>query len=388
MKKIKAERIIHYGKNRIALKFPYDIELIAAVKSLPDCRWSATLSCWHLPDSMNVIDSILDVFKGKAFIDYSQVVSVAENKNLKKEINNVYSVNTRQPINKKSGLHELGEKGRAEVSKFRKWLETHRYPSSTVKTYCGMLETFLRFMNPKESHECTANDVIRFVDEYIIPGGLSYSYQNQLISALKKYYGKICQKTIDPGELDRPRRQRRLPNVLSKEEVKKILNSIQNEKHRLMLSMVYGCGLRRNEVLNLTLFDVDRSRKLLRIRQSKGFKDRFVPLSDKLIEMIDRYLLHYRPEKYLFEGQYRGTKYSETSLEKIFRRAFERAGINKQDITLHGLRHSYATHLLESGTDLRYIQELLGHKSSRTTEIYTHVTTQSIQKIRSPFDDL
>lgn len=130
------------------------------------------------------------------------------------------------------------------------------------------------------------------------------------------------------------------------------------------------------------------SRKLLIIRQSKGFKDRLVPLSDKLVQIIDLYLLHYKPEKYLFEGQYRGRRYSPESLEKVFRNAYEKAGIKKKDITLHGLRHSYATHLLEAGTDLRYIQALLGHKSSRTTEIYTHVTTHSIQKIRSPFDDL
>jgi len=122
--------------------------------------------------------------------------------------------------------------------------------------------------------------------------------------------------------------------------------------------------------------------------QANRFKDRLVPLSDKMIHMLDQYILHYKPEKYLFGGQVKGSRYSPSSLEKIFRTAFLKAGINKKDITLHGLRHSYATHLLEAGTDLRYIQVLLGHKSSRTTEIYTHVTVHSIEKIRSPFDDL
>ena len=126
----------------------------------------------------------------------------------------------------------------------------------------------------------------------------------------------------------------------------------------------------------------------MHIRQSKGFKDRIVPLTDKLLQMLDLYLLHYKPVKYLFEGQYSGRQYSPESLEKVFRTSYEKADIKKKDITLHGLRHSYATHLLEAGTDLRYIQALLGHKSSRTTEIYTHVTTHSIQNIRSPFDDL
>ncbi len=160
-----------------------------------------------------------------------------------------------------------------------------------------------------------------------------------------------------------------------------------NEKHRAILSIIYGCGLRRSEVIMLEPEDIDRNRMLLSIRQSKGFKDRIVPVSVKLVEMIDTYVSRYRPVVYLFEGQYQGSKYSATSIEKVFRMACEKAGIKKR-ITLHGLRHSYATHLLESGTDLRYIQELLGHKSSRTTEIYTHVTEKSIQKIRSPFDDL
>jgi integrase/recombinase XerD len=140
-------------------------------------------------------------------------------------------------------------------------------------------------------------------------------------------------------------------------------------------------------LIELVPADLEKDRKLLRIRQSKGFKDRVVPISEKVILMIDLYITHFRPEKYLFEGQYRGNRYSASSLDKVFKEAVKRTGL-KREVTLHGLRHSYATHLLESGTDLRYIQELLGHKSSRTTEIYTHVTTQSIQKIRSPFDDL
>jgi integrase/recombinase XerD len=154
-----------------------------------------------------------------------------------------------------------------------------------------------------------------------------------------------------------------------------------------MLSLVYGCGLRRSEALELLPSDIDRDRKMIQIRLSKGFKDRIVPISDRTIEIIDTYLKRYKPERYLFEGQYRGEMYSASSLEKILKTACDKAGL-RREISLHWLRHSYATHLLESGTDLRYIQELLGHKSSRTTEIYLHVTTKSIQKIRSPFDDL
>ena len=158
-------------------------------------------------------------------------------------------------------------------------------------------------------------------------------------------------------------------------------------KHKAMLSVIYSCGLRRSELLNLKPSDVDSDRNLLIIRNAKGKKDRVVPLSDKTIELLRAYYKAYRPEYWLFEGQQKREQYSETSLQEIFKASLKKAGIQKP-ATLHWLRHSYATHLLENGTDLRYIQEILGHKSSKTTEIYTHVTNQSLQKIKSPFDFL
>lgn len=250
-----------------------------------------------------------------------------------------------------------------------------------------MMESFLRFVSPKEASECDAADLVAMVNEYILPRGLSYSYQNQLISAVKKFYKEICKEVIDVGTFTRPRTRHRLPNVLSKEEVKRILSAPINEKHRLLLSIIYGCGLRRSEVIMLEQEDIDYDRMLLTVRQSKGFKDRIVPLSARLADQIKEYVGQSKPAVYIFEGQRQGDPYSATSVEKVFKMACQKANI-KKSITLHGLRHSYATHLLEAGTDLRYIQELLGHKSSKTTEIYTHVTEKSIQKIRSPFDDL
>ena len=210
---------------------------------------------------------------------------------------------------------------------------------------------------------------------------------NQMISSVKKFYGNIYKSVIDPGRIFRPRTQHRLPNVLSKDEIRQILTILTNEKHRVMLSLIYACGLRRSELLKLVPADIERGRKLLRIRQSKGFKDRIVPLSDRLIEIVDTYLKRCKPLRYLFEGQWPGKMYSASSLEKVLKNACEKPGLSGE-VSLNWLRHSYATHLLEAGTDLRYVQELLGHKSSRTTEIYTHVTAQSLQKIRSPFEDL
>ena len=388
MKKIVASRVIHNGEQRICLKFVYDEELNRIVKQIKDIRWSAQMIAWHFPDDGNPVPGLIERFRGHAFVDITSLVKKVSDKPVhQNEAGNRSKVSS---VEKESeaGKAVLSDNAIKDIEKFRKWMEAGRYPETTIKTYTGMITTYLKFVSPKEASECTSDDLVRIVDEFIMPRGLSHSYQNQMVSAVKKFYGRLYKSVIDPGEISRPRPQHRLPNVLSKEEVKRILESVRNEKHKLMLSMVYGCGLRRSEVLELTPGDIDRDRKLICIRQSKGFNDRLVPLSDKLVRMVDEYLIHFKPVNYLFEGQVIGSRYSPESLEKVFRTAYENAGINKKDITLHGLRHSYATHLLEAGTDLRYIQALLGHKSSRTTEIYTHVTMQSIEKIRSPFDDL
>jgi len=201
------------------------------------------------------------------------------------------------------------------------------------------------------------------------------------------FYKEVFHAKLDVEKLERPRRQYKLPNVLSKEEVKAILEAPTNKKHKIMLSLVYACGLRRGELLHIKPKDIDSKRKLLLIRNAKGRKDRIAPLSEKLIVLLREYYTMYKPKTWLFEGQEKGSKYSATSVQKILKLAISEAKI-KKPVSLHWLRHSYATHLLEGGTDLRYIQEILGHKSSKTTEIYTHVSTKSIQQIKSPFDDL
>ena len=387
MKNVIVERIIHKGVSRVALRFPYDTGLISVIKGFPDARWSKQMGCWHIAEGTDIITLLEKAFFGKAFIDYSALKSNLAEKIRSKREEEQRQKNEKSRANIDADLTPLSDKGKADLEKYRRWMESHRYPETTIRTYTGMVTTFLRFLSPKEASECTSDDLVRLVDEYILPAGLSYSYQNQMVSAVKKFYGKIYRSVIDPGEFTRPRPQHRLPNVLSKEEVKRILDAPINEKHRTMLSLIYACGLRRSELIELVPDDLERDRKLLRIRQSKGFKDRVVPLSEKVVQMIDLYIIRYRPVRYLFEGQYPGKRYSADSLDKVFKEANKRAGL-KREVTLHGLRHSYATHLLESGTDIRYIQELLGHRSSRTTEIYTHVTMKSIQKIRSPFDDL
>jgi integrase/recombinase XerD len=238
----------------------------------------------------------------------------------------------------------------------------------------------------KDISDISNDDLIDFNNNYILKNNFSSSFQNQVVNAVKLYFSAIQHKKIDVELIHRPRREKVLPNVLSKEEIKAILDAPFNLKHRAMLAMIYSCGLRRGELLSLTKFDIDSKRMVVIIRMAKGKKDRIVPLSPKILNLLRDYYKSYNPKEFLFEGQ-GGGKYSEKSLENVFKQSLLKAR-NKKPVTLHWLRHSYATHLFESGTDLRYIQDLLGHKSSKTTEIYTHVSTKNIQNIRSPFDDL
>lgn len=275
----------------------------------------------------------------------------------------------------------------AKSEKFSQWLKSRRYSDNTIKTYTDALKSFLLFFNNKPIEEITNEDLITYNNDFILKNKLSASYQNQIVNAVKLFFRTVENKVMNEELIHRPKREKVLPNVLSKEEVKEILNVLGNIKHRTMLSLIYSCGLRRSELLKLKPADIDSKRNIIIIRAAKGKKDRIVPLSEKILSMLRAYYKSYKPTIWLFEGQNKGEPYSEYSLQSVLKDAVEKSNI-KKPVSLHWLRHSYATHLMESGTDLRYIQELLGHKSSKTTEIYTHVSTKSLQNIKSPFDDL
>lgn len=343
-----AKIITHRSEKRIAVYFEKNADLIARIKKLDGSRWSQTLGAWHVPDT-------------------------AENRERFHLV----------PLN-----HSLpsGE-GIEQIEKFKQWLRSKRYSENTVTTYSEALRWFLIFYREKAVAEITNQDVIIYNNEYILKNNLSASYQNQIVNAIKLFFTTIRETKMLVDKIHRPKRAKVLPNVLSKEEVKLILNAHSNLKHKAMLSLIYACGLRRSELLHLKPTDIDSKRGIVIIRQSKGKKDRIAPLSNKILAMLRDYYIAHKPTTYLFEGKFGGEPYSEYSLQSVLKQALDKVGITKP-VTLHWLRHSFATHLLENGTDLRYIQELLGHNSSKTTEIYTHVSTKSIQQIKSPFDDL
>jgi site-specific recombinase XerD len=271
------------------------------------------------------------------------------------------------------------------LEKYKDLLIQKRYSNNTVKTYCNYFKDFVIYFRKEKLEKITTCQINSYILELINLRNISVSQQNQRINAIKFYYEKVLGRTKEYYELHRPRKEHKLPKVLSKNEVKKILNSCNNIKHKCILMLIYSAGLRRSELLNLTVSDIDSERMVINIIGAKGKKDRISLLSYNLLQLLRKYYIEYKPKKFLFEGQ-DGGQYSATSVAKLLKNAAGRAGIHK-DVTPHMLRHSFATHLLEQGTDLRYIQELLGHESSKTTEIYTHVSKRAIDKIRNPVDD-
>jgi site-specific recombinase XerD len=272
------------------------------------------------------------------------------------------------------------------LSFFETWLRNQRYSEKTIVTYVKAIKIFFQFFKSKLPEQITISDFHSFNKDFIIKQGYSASYQNQVINAIKLFYLKVEHKELNIELIERPRKYRPLPKVIPKEVIQRMLKSIPNLKHKTALALIYSCGLRRGELLNLKLSHLDSKRRTLSVINGKGQKDRVLPVSEKMMQIIIKYYKMYKPTVYLIEGQVKGQKYSETSLENIFHKYL---GMIYKDhkFTLHCLRHSYATHLLESGVNLRYIQELLGHKSCKTTEIYTHVSTHSLSTIRNPIDD-
>lgn len=335
---------------KIKIQFPYHEDHVKFVKQLPYSYWDPEASAWSVVNSPQNL-ALLRQFV-PTFIIVEDDSRLSQNPSLK----------------------------------FERWLKHQGYASSSIKSYTHALRQFLDSCK-KNPADITEQDYIDFVMDYIHSTGKSRSYQNTFVNALKLYFGHFHPKQISINQFARPRKEKKLPNVLSKEEVKAILQAHANLKHRTALSLIYACGLRRSELIHLKLTDIHSDRLQIHIRQSKSNKDRIVPLSEKILDLIKEYYRFFRPVTFLFEGSQPNTMYSPESLTQILKSALSKAKISKP-VTLHWLRHSYATHLLESGTDLRYIQELLGHASSKTTEIYTHVSQNDLNKIKNPFDDL
>ena len=376
---IHIQELQHKAEWRYVLFYDYSITLNNLMRNLPNATYSATHKTWHFPLNEESKTMLQNLAKQYPHILLKKKVQ-PPTPLLDKAMHKTVVDTVKQP-------KALSSQHLQKLADFKKWMHSKRYSQSSIDTYSEALKIFWLYFETKEVNAITNDDVIEFNNDYILKNNLSASYQNQVVNAIKLFYRTQYDKLLNPDVVHRPRREHKLPNVLSKEEIKLILQAHGNIKHKTMLSLIYSCGLRCGELINLKIGDIDSKRKLVLIKQSKGKKDRIAPLSEKILELLREYYKAYKPKLFLFEGQNGNGKYDERSLQNVLKQSLTKCHINKS-VTLHWLRHSYATHLLEAGTDLRYIQEILGHSSSRTTEIYTHVSTKSLQNIVSPFDSL
>jgi site-specific recombinase XerD len=258
---------------------------------------------------------------------------------------------------------------------FQEKLRYKNYSPKTITVYCSYLSSFLIHNKIKDPYQVTTKQIIEFLESYNFK---STSQQNQYIGCLKLFAKYILnKKDIHLSKIERPRNEKKLPKVIDGDLIKEKLSKIENIKHKAILTLTYSVGLRVSEIVNLKIEDIDSKRMIIHIKNAKGRKDRIVPLSQTVLELLREYFKKYKPKEYLFNGQF-SLQYSVKSCQNIFKKYID----DKSHI--HILRHSCFTNLLESGTDLRIIQKIAGHSSSKTTEIYTHVSNQLLSKMKLP----
>ena len=445
MKTIFIERIKIEKNDRIRLRFKFDPELVKAINKLPDVKWDPDRTCWHIPDMDHPITYLRKSFNSRYriyyhndakfqtttnnnLIHYQEIPSEdriyvkffykVEIIDLLKTLEGSYWHSGRKLwsiIGGKKNLwifintmlakgfkplagdvyHNKSEFMKPNVYKFSNqdlpqklmnFMVLKNYSQSTIRIYTDHISTFLNNWKGGEIKDLSSEEIAKYVHSTLIQTNYSRSYQNQMINAIKLYYRVIQNRNLNQLDLPRPLQEKKLPIVLSRDEIRSIITRTFNLKHKTIITLIYGTGIRLGESVNILIRDIDFQRKLIHIRAGKGKKDRIVPLPEILVKQLDIYLKQYVPSEYLFEG-FKNQQYSPRSVQKVLKQALVRAGIRK-NVSVHSLRHTFATHALEDGIDIRLIQEILGHSNIKTTEIYTHISNVNILSIQSPIDKL
>lgn len=362
----KNEMLVVNNLRTLKVYFSYSKDVLADIKKIPYSAWHAEGHCWTVPASEKFI---------------SELKVIARQNSLAF----VYREETKLQVKPRTSRHDIENYRHCPPAYIAK-LKELRYSQNTLETYKHMFEEFINHFPQTEIDDITDTMIVDFLRYLVNERNISGSYQNQSINSIKFYYERVMGGQRKIYTIDRPRKERILPEVLSQEEIIMIINATENLKHKAILMTIYSAGLRISELINLRIKDIDSNRMQIRVVQAKGKKDRYTLLSTKTLEVLRKYFLEYKPTEWIFEGT-KGEQYARRSIQEILKKSVDKVGIMKR-ITVHTLRHSFATHLLESGTDIRYIQSLLGHSSGKTTEIYTHITTKGFDQIKSPLDNL
>ena len=376
-KKIMIKPLHHREKNCLALHFEYDRNLIDIARKLTGVRWSRTNKCWYVPNNPPNLKELFRLFKGVAWVDASELYGGKNPSYPKRE--------KAKPTNKPKRIKRDYEIVKDIPQSYIDKLKRRRYSESTIITYTSLFRDFVNYYPDLEPENITEDDIRRYQDYLVNKRKVSQSMQNQAINAIKFYFEQVLGLQKKAYWIERPRKEKKLPQVLSQSQIKSMLMATKNLKHKCMLGLLYSAGLRNGELVGLRVKDLLPEKSLIFIRGGKGKKDRTTILSDKMKIVLKAYIDQYKPVYWLFESP-EAKMYSQSSVRKVFIQSLYKARI-EPGYRVHDLRHSFATHMVEQGVNLRIIQELLGHGSSKTTEIYTHVSSANYAQIKNPLDE-
>ncbi|OYU80204.1 MAG: integrase [Flavobacterium sp. BFFFF1] len=347
----KAKLITHRGASRIALYFDKDAAFLQELQQLEDCRWSQTLGAWHVPDT----ESNRSIFRVDAAAGKSVLALIHE---------------VNQPV----------------LLRFVEQLRLSGYSVHTIRKYRADFGDFLYWLKGVPARDCDEEQVRAYILQCLVDKRQSEALIHSRLNALKFYYRTILHREHFFLDIPRPKKPQKLPKVIPVAIIKKLFEQTTNLKHNTILKLCYGMGLRVSEIAGLTIPQIDSRNMQVLVEHGKGKKERYVNLPESILEQLRLYYKEYKPKHYLFEGA-DGGMISIRTVQHIFRESMKKTGYERK-LGIHSLRHSFATHLLEQGTDIRFIQELLGHSNIKTTLLYTEVSDHNIRKIVSPLDKL
>ncbi len=391
MQTVTLKAFVHRNQECVGVYFTYKAALSLAVKKISGVKWSQTNKCWWLPLNKENVAAITKAVNGIAVINSSNLKTFLEKKKLVTatlpKLTNT-STSSKPPL-PTAAVYQLGKENLQALEQFIQLLKLKAYSPSTIRTYRNEFLQLLQLLKLNPVNNLTVADIKRYMVYAMEKEGISENTAHSRLNALKFYFEQVLGRERFFWEIPKPKRKQLLPKLLNEDEIRRLFNALENKKHKAMLFTAYSAGLRVSEITDLKIAAIDSRRMQILIANGKGKKDRYVNLSPVLLDILRSYISIYKPRPvcYLFESETTGKAYPTRTVQQIFTNAKNKAGI-KKEVGIHSLRHSFATHLLDKGTDIKYIKDLLGHFSIKTTERYLHVSKQQLVNIISPFDDL
>ena len=401
MQTVILKALLHRNKECIGIYFAKNTLLEKIVRKQAGVKWSQTNGCWYIPLTETAYQLLTEDLKDKAVVDTTLLKAYLVKQ---KKVQNTLPVlkqaaekhkptaNKALPAKKtviETTALKLSTQNLQALQNFIEMLQLKAYSASTIRTYRNEFMQLLQLLKTKPVADLTVADIKRYMVFTMEKQGITENTAHSRLNALKFYFEQVLGREKFFWEIPRPKKPTLLPKLLNEQEIRRLFNALTNKKHKAMLFTAYSAGLRVSEIVNLKMADIDSKRMQLFIARAKGKKDRYVNLSPVVLDILRNYVKEYKPKPavYLFESEQTLKPYPIRTVQQIFTNAKNKAGI-KKEVGVHSLRHSFATHLLDKGTDIKYIKDLLGHFDIKTTERYLHVSKKQLVNIVSPFDDL